>query len=410
MSAKRSACDRCHGMKMQCQTGGHDQPCSRCQSARVQSNYSKPGKPGRPGRPGRPVRPPTKIGLTKTTQRSAADAEPISGAIALPNCPIADENWRQNTFLEHAALNGTEYFVGDQMALQHQYGCYSDTAYLQLDYTDSLDQLLWPLNSAESVVSISSMSSDHQSEHQGVPGEIGVATSPISKAKNVHFVEQDYIARLAHFQVTVTCMIDLGAHLGPTELEQEAAHVLESSSKFLELIQVLGNVAELPNSSHLPDSFSCPNHCTERDRSRETQDSSTVTTAVFLQVISISIRLIEMHNWLYSSIHRCLQQDSDPANQETAGGPPAQPLLFAIAGVRLTPTAHFRLQLLLHTGVYYLGRIQKILGEMEASSEVSPALPLQTRMLISGEQKSRMAKIRLVLAELKEKFGIHTTL
>lgn len=317
----------------------------------------------------------------------------------------------QNTLLEHAAPKGTEYFLGDQMALQHQYGGYSDTACLELDYTDSLDQLLWSLNSAESEVSISSMSSDHQSMHQGVPVEIGVATSTISKGNKVHFVEQDYISRLAHFQVTITCMIDLGVHLGPAKLEQEAAHVLESSSKFLELIQVLGNVGELPNSSHLPDSSRFPNDSTERDRSRGPQDSSSsFTTAVFLQLISISMRLIEMHNWLYSSIHRCLQQDPDTMNQETAGEPPAQPLLFAIAGVRLTPTAHFRLQLLLHTGVYYLGRIQKMLGEMEASSEVSPELPLQTRMLIGGEQKSRMAKILLVLARLKEEFGIYTTL
>jgi hypothetical protein len=191
-------------------------------------------------------------------------------------------------------------------------------------------------------------------------------------------------------------MLGYEAHLDPTKLEQEAAHVLESSSEFLELLQGLARVTH---------GF------------RGSQQPQTISTAVCLQLTSISMRMTEMHHWLYSSIHHCLQQGDSEMMEENGTGddgskPPAEPLLFSIAGVKLSPPPQFRLQMLLHTGVHYLHRIQKkleVLG-FDGAPEGSPALPLQTHMLIIEDQRSRMAMIQLVFDKLKEDFGINIIL
>ncbi|RYP90653.1 hypothetical protein DL770_003191 [Monosporascus sp. CRB-9-2] len=401
---------------MQCKTDGCGQQCNRCRTAKVHCNYSEPGKPGRP---------PAKAGNVMI-RSSAADKEPTGGVISPSNHTVAGaDTWSQDTLPEYGTPKGSEYFTEEQMAPWSQHGFvngFSDTACLQPD-TDSLGPLPWFLNITEAEVCPSSTPSDNQPIHQGIPGEMGVAAnpkphSPNFKANVIRSVDQDYMQHLAHFQVTIARMMDCEVHLGPARLEQEAAHVLESSSKFLELIQVLASVAEPQNSSHLPNISWFPYDCPQRHRCRGSQESSPFNTAVFLQLTSISMRLIEMHHWLYSSIYRCLQQDPDTMKQDTAGNgdkSPAQPLLFSIAGVRLTPSPHFRLQMLLHTAVHYLGSFQKTLNELEAlrfgaASEGSRGLPLPTRMLISEDQKGRMAKIRSVLAKLKEDFGIYTIL
>lgn len=379
-------------MKMLCQTEGHGQSCNRCQSARTQCTYSKPGRPGRPANKARIVSNPSGA----TNQGSAIEPELTGAGIPAASFPLAGENTWRNPLPEHAATKEAAYLLEGQITPWTPYGSFLDASSLPLDYTG------WSLNSTEADVCPSSTTStNHPPTEPGIMGEAGLSLetkpdSPIFIASKLQFDDQDFIQRLAHFHVTITCMIDYEAHLSPEKLEQEAAHVLKSSSKFLEIIQVLASVAD-----------------TERHRRRGPQEPSPFNASIFLQLTSISIRLIEMHTWLYTSIYRCLQQEPDTVSQEAAGEPPSAPQLgFTIAGVRLAPTAHFRLLLILHTGIYYLSRIQKVLGEVEAlrvesASEVSPALPLQTRMLISGDQKGRMAKIRSVLAKLKEEFGIY---
>lgn len=236
--------------------------------------------------------------------------------------------------------------------------------------------------------------------------------SPMFEATATRLVDQDYMQQLAHFQVTIARMIDCGGHSDPATLEQEAAHVLESSAKFLELIHAFADVAEPPFPPHLPNTSWMSYDCAENHHTgKGPKESSSLNTAVFLQLTSISMRLIELHHWIYSSIYRCFQRDPDTVNTDTAGNCERPPLLFAIAGVRLTPTPFFRLQMLVHAGVYHLGRIQKTLSELEAfrferTLEESPSLPAQTGMLINEDRVLRMAKIRSVLAKLEEEFGI----
>lgn len=188
-------------------------------------------------------------------------------------------------------------------------------------------------------------------------------------------------------------------HLGLAQLEQEAAHVLQSSSEFLELIRMLTSVAHDPKGSN---------------------QSSPIDTAGFLQLASMTIRLTEMHHWLYSSIYRCLQRgdiDTMMGQEHTihdGDQSPARLPPLSIAGVELTPSPHFRLQMLLHTGVHYLDRIQRAQGGLKAlasdgTTGISPNMALQIHMLITEDQKGPMANTRLLLSELQWKFGLKMT-
>lgn len=103
---------------------------------------------------------------------------------------------------------------------------------------------------------------------------MGVATHPnplsaTSKTKTTGSVNRDYTEHLAYFQVKIAGKMSCMAHLGPAQLQQEAAHVRESSSGFLELIQMLASVAHKCKGSQ--------------------QQSSPINTAVFLQLTSMSM-------------------------------------------------------------------------------------------------------------------------
>ena len=124
--------------------------------------------------------------------------------------------------------------------------------------------------------------------------------------------------------------------------------------------------------------------------------------------------MTELHHGLYTIVYRYLQHDPDLTTRDTAGGGkacPAQPLSFYIAGVELAPHPHFQLQILLQTGTHYLRRIHKTLSGLEAlgsdgTAPRSPSVALRMRMLISEDQQTRMAKIWLALAKLRDEFGI----
>ena len=157
--------------------------------------------------------------------------------------------------------------------------------------------------------------------------------------------------------------------------------------------------------------------------SQTLQRTSPINTAIFLQLTSVSTRLTEMHYWLYSSIRDCLLHEDKNSEDILAGrdhstvplhggggggeiSSSANPgLLFSIAGVELAPSLRFRLQMLLHTGLHYLNRIQTSWGGLEAVAvDSSSGMPLQTHMLIMEDRRSRMADIHVVLDKLKASF------
>ncbi len=135
MNAKRSACDRCHKIKMQCKTDGSGPHCTRCRNARVHCNYSEPGKPGRPV---------TKAGtVTDQNQNGTPSAAKSTGAVVSPlNCSMADENaWIHSSVPGYDTGKGSGYSAEDPMSPWTQHGVvnsFSDTPFLQLDQMESL--------------------------------------------------------------------------------------------------------------------------------------------------------------------------------------------------------------------------------------------------------------------------------
>lgn len=404
---------------MQCKTDGRNQKCNRCRSSEVPCNYSEPGKPGRP---------PTK-GAGVITQHISADSEPTQ-SVSTPSGQVTaeDDAWIQEV-LNNEMRNGPQQFMGMEMEPWPQHGFVnvpSDTSYMQFGQEDALGTMSWP--SSITQISSSSSTSENPPIHEGNLGDFGLATDPQplfmnSDANTTGCALQDYIQKLAHFQVTISRVIDCGSYLNTSKLEQEAAYVLESSSMFLELVQIPTSSGKSQGPSHIRSASGKEGLLQELHRDCANRHgckhkSSAFDTAVVLQLISISMRLTELHHWFYSTIHRYLQQNPDWMKQATAGSgsrSPACSLSFSVAGVELAPHPHFRLQMLLYTGFHYLTRIQKTLSELEAlgsdaTSQRTPSLARHTRLLISEDQQTRMAKIRLVLAKLKDDFGVHISL
>ncbi|RYO87178.1 hypothetical protein DL766_003984 [Monosporascus sp. MC13-8B] len=180
---------------------------------------------------------------------------------------------------------------------------------------------------------------------QGVLGDPNPLIA-IPRARALLPADRNWMEHFAYFQLKIARTMRSAAYLGPAQLEKEAAHVLQNSLEFLELVQMLETVAYECKGSHHP---------------------PPVGTAVFLQLSSMSMRLTEMHHWLYSSIYHCLQRrEADLTAHDSAAGDGEECLLFSIAGVELIPSPNLRLQMLLQTAVHYLNRIQKSRGRLEA--------------------------------------------
>ncbi|KAI0133745.1 hypothetical protein BJ170DRAFT_715891 [Xylariales sp. AK1849] len=319
----------------------------------------------------------------------------------------ADEaTWFQSTFPVNFSDEGPrlEYHMEGQSHPWTQYDFLNGPAggsCLQLGQMDLVSPLDWSSSTSETGVFEPNQANDNQHIHQCGVGDSDIATNLDSSSQSPDAngpgsASRNFTERLAYLQVHITRMSDCGPYTGLSELLQEVAHVLESSSKLLELIkQVLSNAP------------TC----------RATQQQSLpFDRAVFLQLTSMGMRLTEMHIWLYSSIHHCVQQQDgemvaqDDNAKEAANAQPND-LLFSIAGVELEPSPRFWLHIVLQAGVHYLARIQKSLDTLEAfafdgESEGPSRLAVQTQMLISEDRRGRTARIRSLLDILNKKFGM----
>ncbi|KAG9231686.1 hypothetical protein BJ875DRAFT_468819 [Amylocarpus encephaloides] len=417
MSSKRLACDRCHRLKMLCKADIRNQQCNRCRGAKAHCNYSEPGKPGRP---------PANVSSV-ATPRVSADVEPTRGVNTSSERTIVDDTWNQDGHSKNGIPSGSQYFMGAEMPSSPQYSFAngsSDTTCLQLDQPEAIGTMAWPVGISH--VSPSTLFSDNPSINEGILGEFGTGTDPQplfsnSEMNTTSGADQGYVQQLAHFQVTISRMIDCESYFGPSslsKLEQEAAHVLENSSIFLELIQIPASLAKSHEVSDIQNSSWQKDPLQEFHEGCKGSQESSSDTAVVLQLISISMRLTELHHCLFSTIYRYLQQDPDLMQLGTAGGgdkSPARALAISIAGVELVLHPHFQLRMLLYTCVHYLTRIQRSLSELEALvsdgiSQRPPNFGRQTRMLIRADQQTRMAKIRVALGRLKDDFGINISI
>ncbi|KAI3543681.1 hypothetical protein CABS01_14440 [Colletotrichum abscissum] len=358
-------------MKMQCKTDGFGIQCARCRNANVVCNYSESGKPGRPA--------------FKTN--NSADQTPASWP-SLGNT-IVEGAWTHKTLHEHgSAVQGSISLEAippessQTVAEWHPLAFPSSpSSFLHLNMTESFGSSDW--NPEAAGCSIHTASDD-----------LGVLADPnpliaIPRATALLPFNRNWMEHLAHFHLKIARPMRSTAYLGPSQLGTEAAHILQSSSEFLELVQKLELAAlDCKGPEHPPP----------------------IGTAVYLQVCAMSIRLIEMHYWLYSSIYHCLQRrDANFTAQDGVMSDAENGLFISIAGVELIPSPNLRLQMLLQTAVHYLNRVQKARGGLEAIAADaatdglgSPSLASGLDKLVSIDERRTMVKIQAVLDKLKD--------
>ena len=211
---------------------------------------------------------------------------------------------------------------------------------------------------------------------------------------------------LSDFNVRLARAVDLGPDVGSLQVEQTAAHVLESSAIFLDLVNSFqrsgrrdnktqgasrhrqlqrGNTQSLlavagldshgshesGNRDNGMDNNSSNNHDSCVEDGEEVAAAVlaapfTPDVATVLQLVVFSMRLTELHHDLYSAIYRYLQdehlqhtaEETNASFSLSNAAGPLFPLLasLTIAGVVLTPHPRFQLELVLQAGAHYLGR------------------------------------------------------
>ena len=386
MSAKRAACDRCHKMKMQCKTDGSGQQCQRCRAANANCHYSEPGKPGRPASMG-------------TNQAVRLIPEPTT-VLESGSCPVDyGADWDPTTFASYGSNENSFSIINDHPGhwAQHIIG-HGDLGSTGL-YVDMLRQhgpSDWSSTTTASDDSPPSLTPSTtfstRRPHRESPrdSESGAETMP-TKKRGVGWVDGTYTHNLAYFQVKIARMMSFDGRTDPFQLELDAAHVLQSSLEFLELVELPASAART---------------------AKGLQQPSPVDTAIFLQLSSLSMRLTEMHYLLYSSIHCFLQQGgAEPSDKDNMVPRSTMELpLFSIAGVKLAPSPQLRLELILHTAVHHLRCIQGSLKGLEALESVSTGLSMHAHGIISQDQTACLSKIRLVLGKIKHEGGIDVAL
>lgn len=389
MSAKRAACDRCHKMKMQCKTDGSGQQCQRCRAANVNCHYSEPGKPGRPV---------SNAGVG--TNQAVRLIPETTTVLESGSCAVDYEaDWDPTAFASYGSNENSFSIINDHTGnWAQQIIGHGDlgSAGLYVDMTRPHGPSDWSSTTTASDDSPPSLTPSTtfstRRPHRGSlrDSESGAETMATKKGR-VGCVDGTYTHNLAYFQVKIARMMSFDGRTDPLQLELDAAHVLQSSLEFLELVELPASAART---------------------AKGLQQPSPVDTAIFLQLSSLSMRLTEMHYLLYSSIHCCLQQGGFESSDKDNMVPRStmEPPLFSIAGVKLAQSPLLRLELILHTAVHHLRCIQGSLKGLEALESVSTGLSMHAHGLISQDQTACLSKIRLVLGKIKHERGIDITL
>lgn len=136
------------------------------------------------------------------------------------------------------------------------------------------------------------------------------------------------------------------------------AHAISSSSA---LFDILSSLCE----TLAQQDFRASNHHTV---SLLDTESSQLDTATTLQILTVYIRLIELHFTLYTRIQAMVSPPTSPSTSCTVSTPssnnltpPAFPSL-SIGGISLAAYSRFQLRFLLQICVHHLGEIETLLG------------------------------------------------
>ncbi|KIM92963.1 hypothetical protein OIDMADRAFT_184958 [Oidiodendron maius Zn] len=421
--AKRVACDRCHRLKMRCIIEGDSaqQQCNRCCIANVNCNYSPPRKPGRP---------PTKLAGTLLQGLILSSGETIQSSSSPSTSRTVgtdkygtEENWREEAFTKDDFFlannesfgelpdNITSCLAPNFHALEellNKSSQYERNTYLADDKREQVSLLS----------SLGQQSAQGQSDLLSEPSGQQMPTPTSSPGSSISSsAASEFAQHLSNFSKR-RMDLDFSADVSPAKLEQVAAQVLDTSSAFIKLLQFSHQIETdtLSFASHRQPTLDTPSIDIDNDTlfvySLLNPRSITLDSTNILQLVVFSMRLTVMHCGLYEAIYRYLQQADVGRNDSIAmsrnnisAGPPLPQLLsFSLAGIDLSPHPRFQLQLLLQTSTYYLISMHSALGGLEALRPDGPGLLMRTLMV--QDQQARMGEIRVLLARLREEFGM----
>ncbi|KAK4203205.1 hypothetical protein QBC40DRAFT_275211 [Triangularia verruculosa] len=409
-AGKRAACDRCHGLKMRCvvdQTpgvgSGGQRRCRRCHSARVACNYSVPGRSGRP---------PTKPGgqlLTTNNTRPGLASTPSSLFSSIQVAPslASTSSWTDTV----ALLQPDSYATSPWDSLAHQDDWISGQNIAEQRYLENYNPSQPPMHPTRPLpVVVGTDSSPQTQASTGTlelspndrPRQESTSSSSAASPPEARYDGQQYLQRLSEFNVRLSHPVGLtpdassSSRVSPEQLEHAATHILSSSTAFLELINY-------PSSGML------------------SSPTATPDMAARLQLLVSYMRLTELHYGLYAAVYGYLKHT--PPN--TGEKPPDFGL--GLAGVSLSPSPRFQLQILLQTAAHYLCCIQEALGlpaplqlkgfrqsgltsSPEGTNLLGQPGSAETAMLMHTlmmhDQESRLKSMMDILERLKTEFGI----
>ncbi|KAK4180910.1 hypothetical protein QBC36DRAFT_318991 [Triangularia setosa] len=424
-AGKRAACDRCHALKMRCvvdQTDGFggQRRCRRCHGARVACNYSVPGRSGRP-----PTKPGGQLLTTNTTRpglvstpsslfssiqlapslASTTDARGFS--FAQKTTPISP---RSNSWTDTVALLQQEpYATSPWDSLAHQDDWMGGQSLAESRYLDNYNPSQPNMHPTCPMPAVAGPNSSPQTQAStgtldlspdDRPRRESASASSAASPPEPRYDGQQYLQRLSEFNVRLSHPVGFtpdgsaSSPVSPDQLEHAATHILSSSTAFLELISY-------PSSTNTP---------------------TTPDMAARLQLLVSYMRLTELHCGLYAAVYGYLKHATPNSGEK----PPD--FGFGLAGVSLSPSPRFQLQVLLQTAAHYLCSIQEALGlpaplqlkglrqpgsgdsVTEKTNLLGPPGSAETAMLVHTlmmhDQERRLQGMVDMLERLKSEFGI----
>lgn len=354
-AVKRAACDRCHGQKMRCirNSASEASKCNRCIAANADCTFSLARKAGRPlsnkqSQDSRSIR---QHANPETTQQanddmaclpdllgmsdcSSIETIPLSGISSVFDFPMLGDESASILFsssTSNAEVTGLEFDWGDT-DIEKYANTFSDSTQFQISQLPQLTPLDDRLEG--------SMSSNIALE-SGVPYD-------------------DHVQRLASLSGEIFTQTNVHRNdLSPMDsIRTLIAHVISSSSTLLDILAPLREMLaqqELKGVGHYTASML-------------EAESSPLDTATTLQILTVYIRLVQLHFNLYTRILAMVSPPTTPSAFSTISTPssaystPAAFPSLTIGGISLVPYSRFQLRFLLQICVHHLGEIEALMG------------------------------------------------
>lgn len=354
-AVKRTACDRCHGQKMRCirNSASEASKCNRCIAANADCTFSLARKAGRPlsNKQSQDSQRSRQHANSEATQQTNDDlallptllemndsssfgTSPSSGVSSIFDTPMLGDESASILFSSStsiAEVAGLDLDWGDA-DIEKDANMFSDSTQFHISQLPQLtplgDTVEGPMSSYDALDS-------------GIPYD-------------------DRVQRLASLSGEIFTQTHIHRNdLSPMDsIRKLIAYVILSSSTLLDILAPLRDTLaqqELKGAGRYTASMT------------ETE-SSHLDTATTLQILTVYIRLVQLHFNLYTRIQAMVSPSTTPSSSSATSTstsayftPPAFPSL-TIGGISLAPYSRFQLRFLLQICVHHLGEIEALLG------------------------------------------------